>query len=305
MFDNSLNRGIIYMLFASLMFAVMGAAAKLLSNSLNSVEIVFFRNLIGTALVVASFWSHPLVQTGGKPLLLLFRGLAGTVALFAVFYNVAHIPLGEVVTYVQTAPIFIAVFAWLFLKERLSSRAWVGVAIGFAGIVLIAKPSGEMFQKTDLLGIFSGVFAALAYTSIRELKSYYDNRTIVLSFMLSGTLLPMLGMLAYDHVSLPVIDFMIAPFVVPSGMDWFWIAIVALSATLGQLYITKAYGASKAGIIATVGYSNILFAIGIGWLIGDSMLDSLTWMGIALVVLSGVLAAGEKTASPTREQPAG
>lgn len=292
--SDNIQKAIWYMLAASFAFALMGAAAKVISDSINSVEIVFFRNAFGTILIFSSFLKSPLKQGGGKPLLLIFRGLAGTIALFAVFYNVAHMPLGKVVTYVQTAPIFIAAFAAFFLKEHLSTNGWIGVLIGFAGIVLIAQPHGEGFSKLDILGILSGVGAAAAYTSIRELQRHYDHRVIVLSFMFSGTLLPLLGMIAAEWVQWPGWDFLIAPFVMPQGIEWLWIIIVGLTAAAGQILITRAYSYSKAGIVATVGYSNIVFATGIGLLMGDAMLGIWTLIGIALVVLSGSLAAKEK-----------
>lgn len=77
--------GIKYMLFASLMFAFMGASAKELSDSISSVEVVFFRNLFGVVIILFSIYRKPLVQEGGRPLLLIFRGTAGFIALLMFF----------------------------------------------------------------------------------------------------------------------------------------------------------------------------------------------------------------------------
>ena len=148
------------MLFASLMFALMGAFAKMLSSHLPSIEVVFFRNVFGFFLVAATILKKPMTHTGGKPFLLLFRGMMGFLALLAFFYNIGHIPLGDAMTYSKTSPIFTALFAWIFLKEALGVRGWLALAIGFIGIVLIAKPTGMMLDKTAWLGIFSGVGAA-------------------------------------------------------------------------------------------------------------------------------------------------
>ena len=170
------------MLLASLMFAFMGAFAKLASQHLPSLEVVFFRNIAGVILILSAISKKPLRQKGGKPFLLLFRGTMGFMALLSFFYLIAHIPLGDAMTWSKTSPIFTAVFAWLFLKEQMTPRAWIAVFVGFIGIVLITKPTGIGFSKYDLLGLFSGIGAALAYTSIRELKKYYETRMIVLSF---------------------------------------------------------------------------------------------------------------------------
>jgi len=282
------------MLFASLMFALMGVFAKLLSRDMPSLEVVFFRNVFGVFLVAATLLKRPMTHPGGKPFLLFFRGLMGFLALLAFFYNIAHIPLGDAMTYSKTSPVFTAFFAWLFLRERMGLFGWIALALGFAGIVLIAKPSGVLLDKTAWLGIFSGVGAALAYTAVRELKRYYDTRAIVLSFMGIGTVGPMILMAASPWVRAPELDMIFAPFVMPQGIGWLYVVVMGLFATLAQVYMTKAYGATKAGIVGAVSYSNILFSIFLGLLIGDPFPDPWTWLGIALVVGAGILVTRAK-----------
>lgn len=285
-----------YMLSSALLFALMGAFVKLASTGVNSVEIVFFRNLLGLLIIILTLKKFPIKQSGGRLWLLILRGLFGTLALFAVFYNLSHISLAKTITFVQTAPIFIALFAALFLKERIGINAWIAVFVGFIGIVLITSPENFTFSKYDLLGIFSGIFAALAYTSIRELKKYYDARVIVLSFLLSGTIIPGLGLLVGSFYKNLTFDFLFAPFVLPTGVYWLYLSGVGISALLGQYFVTKAYSYAKAGIISTVGYSNIVFAALFGYFLGDEALEGTTVLGIAIIVICGVVATREKKA---------
>lgn len=287
----SLDRGIVYMLYASFLFALMGAFAKLASESMSSLEVVFFRNVFGVFLIGFTVFRKPFTHEGGRPFLLFFRGFMGFAALLAFFYNIAHIPMSDAITFSKTSPIFTAVFAWMFLREKLSLQGWLAVMVGFIGIVLITKPGGEMLSKYDWLGIFSGIGAALAYTSVRELKRYYDTRAIVLSFMLVGTLGPLVLMLLSPFVGNESLDFLFAPFVMPEGTMWLYIALMGLFATLAQVYMTKAYGESQAGIVGTISYTNIVFAIIIGWILGDPFPDLWTYGGIALIVLSGIAVA--------------
>lgn len=279
----------LYMLLASFFFAVMGAFAKLSSDSMSSLEVVFFRNVFGVALVGYAVLKKPMQHEGGKPFLLFFRGFMGFTALLAFFYNIAHIPLGDAMTFSKTSPIFTALFAWLFLQEKLPKTAWLAVFIGFIGITFIAKPSGFMFSKTDWLGIFSGVGAALAYTSVRELKKYYDTRAIVLSFMGVGTAGPLLLLAVSPYLNAPELDFMLGSFVMPQGVVWLYVLGMGIFATLAQLYMTKAYGESQAGIVGAVSYANIPFSIGVGLLLGDALPDFITLLGIILIIFSGFL----------------
>ncbi len=289
-----MDAGVRYMLFASLMFAWMGVFAKLLSQDMPSLEVVFFRNVFGVFLVAATLIKRPMRHSGGKPFLLFFRGLMGFLALLAFFYNIAHIPLGDAMTYSKTSPIFTAFFAWLFLREKMGVSGWVALFLGFVGIVLIAKPTGLTLDKTAWLGIFSGVGAALAYTAVRELKRYYDTRAIVLSFMGIGTLGPLFLMAASPYVHSPELDMLFGEFVMPSGRAWLYVIAMGLFATLAQVYMTKAYGVTKAGIVGAVSYSNILFSILFGLLIGDPLPDGATWLGIVLIAAAGIAVARNK-----------
>jgi len=288
----NLDRGIVLMLLASLTFAVMGGFAKVLTQQLPALEVTFFRNIFGVVIIAVAIWKVPLKQAGGKPLLLFFRGAMGFLALLAYFYIMGKIPLGEAITYNKTSPLFVAFFAWLFLREKLHWSAIIALILGFTGIILIAQPEGGGFDKYDILGIFSGIGAALAYTSIRELRQYYDTRAIVMSFMLVGTLGPLLLMAIGSVATVSdEWDWIIAPFVMPHGWQWLFIVMVGTSATMSQLLMTKAYELTKAGIVGTISYTNIVFGMIIGIALGDPIPDIWTILGIILVIVSGLIVA--------------
>jgi drug/metabolite transporter (DMT)-like permease len=262
---------------------------------MSSVEIVFFRNIAGVLIIGYSIYKSPLNQKGGKPLLLFFRGLIGFLALLMYFYNISHISLAEALTFSKTSPIFTAIFAYIFIKENLSIKGWSGIFVGFLGILFITHFTGENLSKTDWLGILSGVGAGLAYTSIRELKHYYDTRAIVLSFMLVGTIAPIILMLLGEFIVTDNFDFIIAKFIMPSGIAWLYIIGLGVTATLSQLYMTKAYMLAKGGIVGTISYTNILFSIIIGVMLGDNLPDIFIVFGIVLIIFSGILVSSTKS----------
>ncbi|MDD2906057.1 MAG: DMT family transporter [Sulfurimonas sp.] len=290
----NMNKGVKYMLLASLTFTFMGAFAKLASQHMSSLEVVFFRNIAGVLIIGFAILKKPMTHVGGKPWLLFFRGMMGFLALLAFFYNIAHIPLGDAMTFSKTSTIFTAIFAWMFLKEKITLGAWGAIGIGFVGIVMITQPSGVGFSKYDILGIFSGIGAALAYTSIRELKKYYDTRAIVLSFMGVGTLMPLLLFFISPYLDIKEFDYLLGTFVLPEGIVWFYVLGMGLFATLSQVLMTKAYGETSAGIVATVSYMNIPFSIIVGMILGDSLPSLLVTCGIVLIILSGIMVAKAK-----------
>ena len=283
------------MLLASFCFALMGAFAKALSEYIDPLEIIFFRNIIGVLLISVTLFKTPFHQVGGRPWLLLFRGLMGFMALIAFFYNIAHISLADAMTFSRTSPMFTALFAYWFLHERIGFKGWAALIVGFVGIIFIMKPSGLALDKTDVLGLLSGVGAALAYTSVRELKKYYDTRAIVLSFMGVGTVGPLLLMMLTQSLHVESLDFLKGTFIIPEGIAWGYILGLGFFAAIAQTLMTKAYGVAKAGIVGAVSYANILFSLALGLLMGDAFPDFLGLFGIILVILGGILVAKEKT----------
>ena len=287
--QNDIKLAVKYMLIASFLFAFTGGFAKELSKYMSSVEVVFFRNIAGVLIITYAIYRTPIQQKGGRIFLLIGRGLVGFAALLMYFYNIANIPLAEAITFSKTSPIFTAIFSYLILKEKLSNLAWTGIFVGFFGVLLITGFDITALNKTEWLGILSGVGAGLAYTSIRELRKHYDTKIIVLSFMLAGTIGPVILMFIGEYYTTTTFDFIVAPFVMPEGFAWVLILGLGLSATFMQIYMTKAYSLAKGGIVGTVGYTNIIFSIMIGMLLGDDFPSMVILTGIGFIVLSGIM----------------
>ncbi|WP_086298681.1 DMT family transporter [Campylobacter devanensis] len=286
--------GIYYMLIASLLFAGTGALSKILSSELSSIEIVFFRNIIGLGLIIWMIYKRPLHQAGGKFWLLAFRGVIGTIGLYAFFYNIAHIDLATAFTFSKTSPIFTALLAAFIFKERLSYLGWFAIFIGFIGILFVIEPTLGV-SKDEYIGLLSGIGAALAYTSIRGLRKHYDTRAIVLSFMLCGSAMPLLSMIIGSFYYRPDLDFLISPFIMPSLTSWVMVILMGLLATGFQIYLTKAYAASKkAGVVAAVGYSDVIFSMIFGLILGDALPDAWAFLGIVMIIGAGILVARER-----------
>ena len=279
------------MLVSTLFSAVNGALAKMLSDELSALEIVFFRSLIGMSIILIMLKHTPPRLGGGRPWRLLLRGFFGFSAMILYFYTITTIPLGEAITLNKTSPLFVALIAFFLLKERLSPKGVAALFMGFAGVVLVTKPLGISTGYEHLLGVLGGFLAAAAYATIRSIKEYYDPRIIVLSFMGMGTAVPLLMFLvAAFYTPPPFLEFLISDFVVPtSPKTWLFIGLLAAIATLSQWLLTKAYATTHAGIIGIVSYTNIPFAILFGTLLGDSLPDLFAFAGICLIIAGGLL----------------
>ncbi len=285
------HRGILYMLAASLLFALTMAFAKMLSAHMGSVEVTFWRNSIGLVVILFTAFHTPIRNIGGRPFILIFRGVIGTVALLFFFYTISITSLSNAIIYAKTEPIFTALLAFILLREKLSVTVVSAIVIGFIGVIIM---SGASWSMLHTMGILTGFLSALAYTSVRSLKALYDTRTVVLSFMIFGTLIPLVLMGTAHFVTPTGWEFMIQPFTTPVGVEWVWILSMGSIAALGQVFMTKAYFHAPAGFVSTVSYSVILFATLLGMMLGDIAPTPTILAGGALIVISGILLSRAK-----------
>lgn len=288
---SKVDKGVLYMLLAALISALNGAVTKILTEDLTALEVVFFRNLLGVLIIVYALKHTPPILTRGKLHLLITRGVFGFIAMILFFYTITVIPLGEAITLNKTSPWFGTILAFYILKERLNKTTLLALLIGFIGILLITKPMGMSVSYNHFIGILGGFFAAAAYTTIKKIKDIYDARIIVLSFVSVGTFIPMILFFVAPYVEVDdSIGFLFEEFRMPSSyLVWLLIGFMALISTLSQWLLTKAYSSSKISIIGVISYTNIPFAIGFGWMLGDKFPDFLTFSGIGLIVLGGIL----------------
>ncbi len=151
----NINQGVWFMLVSAFYLSFMSAFAKFLAVDMPTVEIVFFRNIIGVLLISATFFKVPVRQEGGKPWLLLFRAGVGLIAMLSFFYNVANISLADAVTYSRMSPIFTAIFAMWFLRERIGKKGWLAIIIGFVGMLLVMQPAGLSVEESHVFGLLN------------------------------------------------------------------------------------------------------------------------------------------------------
>lgn len=275
------------MLLSSLLGAINGAITKYLGHhDIPALEIVFLRNLGGIILILLMLKHTPTKIDTSKLHLLFQRGLFGFIAMFLFFYTITIIPLGTAITLNKTSPIFVALLAFLVLKQKISVIARFAVVLGFLGVVFIFKPNSFEFGLPYMLGIIGGFFAAAAYVTIGKIKDIYDSRVIVLSFMTVGTLLPLVMFLLEPYLKLSFLKFV--PITNPK--IFIMIAFLAITATISQWALTKAYSSPNLTLIGTVSYSIIPFAIIFGVFLGDNLPDIWTFLGIIMIVIAGILA---------------
>src|SRR5205823_6828846 len=153
------------------------------------------------------------------------------------------------------------------------------ILIGFTGMLLIYKPNMHLPIEYHLAGLLSGIASAIAYLTVGRLAAYYDPRVIVLSFLLTGFLLPLSTMGLHYFGGLPADGLFITSWKWPHQKEWIYILMMGLAALFGQYFVTRAYSSDKAGIVSAISYANIVFSVTIGLVLGDPFPD---WISITV-----------------------
>jgi drug/metabolite transporter (DMT)-like permease len=282
-----------WMLVASLLFAVMGVLVKLASERFSAPELVFYRSLFGLLsiyvfiVLITRQWLAPLGT--GNFHSHVKRGVSGFMALVMFFYAIAHLPLATAITLNYTAPLFLAaITAWWF-REQHGKGLMAALLLGFAGVAVLLQPGWQGQDRlAGLIGLVSGFFAALAYLNVRTLgREGEPEWRVVFYFTLIATLGAALWMA-------------VAGFTQPRAEDWPLLLAMGLTATLAQLAMTRAYRLGNTLTVGTLAYSNVAFSAMYGVLLFGDRLPLSAWIGMALIVLAGIVSVwAGRTVAPS------
>lgn len=263
------------MLLAVTLFALMGICVKYVSH-LPAMEIVFFRCVVSLSLsliwlkkIKVNIWGEP--RNRGR---LWGRGIVGAIALFLFFLTVQNIPLATAVVIQYLSPIFGAIIAMIFLKEKPKRVQWLFFLISFAGAVLLKGVDERISWLYLGVGVLSAAMSGVAYTFIRSLSGREHPLVIVFYFQVAGVLLGGL---------FTAIDFQL-----PSLFDWAMLLGVGLFAHWAQIALTKSIQGEKVGVVLSLVYVGAVYAAFFGWLLFG---EYLTWGNVAAIglIILGVL----------------
>ncbi|HUW39274.1 MAG TPA: DMT family transporter [Rhodocyclaceae bacterium] len=281
----------LWMVAASLLFACMGICVKLGSAQFSAAELVFYRGFVAMLLLFAY------VRVAGLSLRTpywrahLTRGVAGFVSLVMYFYAISQIPLATAVTLNYTSPLFLALLLAFWQRERIRPLLFASLAAGFAGVALLLQPSFHSEEIAGgLFGLGSGIIASIAYLNVRRLGELGEPEWRTVFYF---SLIAAVGGLPWVLVG--------HPFHAIDGRGAWLLTGVGAFGALAQLCMTRAYSRGRTMVAASLAYSTVVFASIFGnWLWQDS-LPLLAWVGVGLIVASGVLSGALSRGAPVEQ----
>ena len=274
------------MVAASFFFASMAVGIKFASHSFSTFELVFYRGIVSVIFMAVVVRARGASLRTPIPMMHVTRSAIGVVSLGSWFYAIAHLPLATAMTLNYMSGVWVAAFivggALLYGKSERQGPLLATVLMGFAGVVLTLRPTIDHDQLfAGVVGLLSGMGAALAYMQVTALgRAGEPEERTVFYFSVGTAIVGGAGMLFTD----------ITPWANVRWQDAAWVVPIGVLASMGQWCMTRAYSFGATLVVASMQYSGIVFASIFSLTLFGDHIAPMGWIGIAVIVTSGVLA---------------
>ncbi|WP_363799020.1 DMT family transporter [Lysobacter firmicutimachus] len=286
------GRAVATMLVAVVMFSLMDAILKLLSEHYPSFQVAALRGVSSLPFVLT--WA--LASAGWRPLvrvrwpLHLLRGVLGVGMMACFVYGVNRLPLSSAYSIFFIAPLLITALSGPILGERVGPRRWVAIGIGLLGVLVLLRPTGEGMMSLAALGILGAALGyAVSAITVRLLARTDSTQAMMVWLMVMITLGA--GALAWPEWT-PI-----------QSRDLWLIAGLGVAGSIGQYAVTEAFRLGEASLIAPLEYTALIWGVLLDLSLWGVLPDSVTWLGAAIIVASGLYLLRRESVHAESEHP--
>ncbi len=285
-------RGIILVVLSASLFAFVDSLSKILAETQSVGQIVWARYAIALPVIVATtprlHW-RGLFKTS-RPGAQLVRAAVPLGVSVTMVLAVRYLPLAEATVILFAAPFLVVALSPPFLGEKVQGATWIGVVIGFAAVILVARPGFSEISVYALFPLAAAVFYAAYQLVTRRLAALGERPQTTLAWTLATGAV----------VATPVA---IATWAPVSGRAWLYIVALGTLFGLAQSLMVRAYAYAPAGLLAPFAYAQLVSATILSIAIFGAVPDAWTFVGIAMIIAAGVYVAhGQRTAATAPEE---
>jgi len=271
--------GILFVSTALSINAVKDGVAKLLGGYYPPLMLVWI-HLAFTCLLLMPLVFKKYGRTVLFPQKFGIQVLRSTLFVLGIslfYWSLHYIPLADTTSMVFIAPIVVTALSPIILGEKLGLHRSLAVLVGFVGVYIILRPefSGDRFGY--ILGLGAGSCLGMFYMANRKLAEYQPQLVAVTYTAVFGTLLLL--------PTLPIV------WIIPRFSDSALLTSFVLLAIIGQIFLISAFSYTKASTLAPFQYTQLIAATIVGVIVFDTFPDQTTWLGIFLIVVSGLYIA--------------
>jgi drug/metabolite transporter (DMT)-like permease len=258
------------MLCSTMFFSLMAVTIRLASQTLETFEVAFFRNLFGLLALLPLLRGRirASLRTAQLPRYFL-RSAIGVASMLCGFWALGHLPLAQAISLSYAAPLFVTIAAVIFLGEKVRVRRWAAVAIGFIGVLVIVRPGSAQFSLGTLVALAGALLSAVVAIQIKQLSKADAADTIVLwtyLFWVPISLVPALTVWEW-----------------PQPQAWLWVAATGVLGTGGQLLWTRALKIGEVSAITPISFMQLPVVAFFGWLLFGEEVGRWTIIGAGII----------------------
>jgi len=276
-------RGIALITAAVFMFSAMDTLAKfMLSADYPVAGLIWARYAVNLLVMLALLWP----RMGGKlfrttrPALQLVRGLLLVASTLCFYLALRYLPLAEAAAISFVGPVLTTILAGWLLRERASGRQWVAVLLGFAGVLIIIRPGGGLFTPAAVFPLLTAVLFSFYQIVTRKMSGHEHNYTTLFYTALIGGIVASLALpFGWQNPTLIQAAIMF-------GMGVF--------GGYGHYLLIRAVEYASPASLAPFGYSQLVWSTVLGYAVFGDFPDSGSLLGMAIVVIAGLLALNWK-----------
>lgn len=271
--------GIACILAGMFCLTISDALAKWLGAFYSPLQLLFLRAAIALPLVTAL-----VLGLGGSRALRtrhigvhLLRGAINVASAFCFYLGLTLLPLAETTAIAFCAPFFVTVISVAFLGEKVPMGGWLALFAGFAGVLVIVRPSPDNIQWAALLPLATALGYAVMMVSAKRISARES--------MLTTMFYIVLGQLVFASLPLAAVWVPVEWPHLPGFVG------IAVCSTAGLGLITQAFRIAPATIVAPFDYSGLIWATLFGWIFWRELPDAWSYAGALMIILSGIYVA--------------
>ena len=295
-YDDNLRLAISAIVFTVFALSLGDALIKQISADFPLWQIFVIRSMIAIPVLIAIIRAR-YQSVSFKPVNVGWTALRSVMLTFmwvAYYTALPHVALSVAAAVYYTLPLFITLFAALFIGERVGVQGWIAVFLGFCGVLLILKPQAEDFNVYALLPLISAVL--YAFSMIITRTKCKNESPLVLSFGLNVSFISVGAIATFliwlwgpSNAEIEIYHFLLGRWILMGTQEWLAMGLLATAIIIGSVFAAIAYQAGPSSIVSTFDFSYLAFAALWGLLFFAEIPDAITVAGMVLIVGAGML----------------
>lgn len=277
-------RGILAIIGSSAFFSANDAAAKFAARLVPVSEVVAIRGFVALLIaIIVIIWRREILAISAirNPFLLLRALIEAMIGILAI-YTLTLMPLANFTAILLVQPFLIACVGAIWLGEKVGWRRWTAIGVGFVGMLMVMKPATEDFEAASLLALLTAFLAVARDLLVRKIGSHVPTTVISFSTALFSVPVGLLGAF-------------VERWTIPDPAPLIAIIIAATLLYVAFLLTVMAFRGTDVSVVSPFRYSIVIFAVFFGLIVFGEMPDTVSILGIGVIVAAGLYVLHRET----------